>query len=144
VKEEDIVFHLGDVAFGKAAWDLVSQLKGHKILVKGNHDWRVSNSKILNSGFEKIYTESVIINLFSVQHGLNWRVELSHTPLWEKRKEYNIYNLCGHVHDNWKQKSNILNVGIDVWWFKPISVFTLLEYFNSVLWHEADTFKGGL
>ena len=39
VKPSDIIFHLGDVAFGGSElWNrIMPQLNGHKILILGNH-----------------------------------------------------------------------------------------------------------
>jgi calcineurin-like phosphoesterase family protein len=44
IKKQDIVFVLGDVTFDKAGLDLLGNLKGRKILVKGNHDIEVSTA----------------------------------------------------------------------------------------------------
>src|SRR5690606_2613015 len=30
--------------------------------------------------------------------------------------------ICGHVHQNWKFKEKMINVGVDVWDFKPVSI----------------------
>lgn len=38
VKDKDIVFHLGDFAFGRSNISIASRLKGKKRLVMGNHD----------------------------------------------------------------------------------------------------------
>jgi calcineurin-like phosphoesterase family protein len=35
--------------------------------------------------------------------------------------------LCGHVHDKWKVNGKMLNVGVDVWDFKPVSVTDIVK-----------------
>ena len=42
VKEDDIVYHLGDVGFGTTEMlkELISRLNGTKILLRGNHDFK--------------------------------------------------------------------------------------------------------
>jgi calcineurin-like phosphoesterase family protein len=35
--------------------------------------------------------------------------------------------LCGHVHEAWKRHVRVINVGVDVWDFYPVSVDQLLE-----------------
>jgi len=41
------------------------------------------------------------------------------------------YALCGHVHEKWQikkiQDTLIVNVGVDVWNFKPISINEILS-----------------
>ena len=41
VKEDDIVYHLGDVGFGTTEMlkELIGRLNGKKILLRGNHDF---------------------------------------------------------------------------------------------------------
>lgn len=38
VGKDDKVYHLGDVAIGRAGLDIVGRLNGRKVLIKGNHD----------------------------------------------------------------------------------------------------------
>jgi calcineurin-like phosphoesterase family protein len=44
------------------------------------------------------------------------------------------FNFCGHVHEKWKfqaTKRNVLiNVGTDVWNFRPISYTEIMEEFS--------------
>lgn len=35
--------------------------------------------------------------------------------------------LCGHVHEKWLKKDSMVNVGVDVWDFKPVPIEKLLE-----------------
>lgn len=30
--------------------------------------------------------------------------------------------LCGHIHQNWKTRGKMINVGVDVWDFKPVNI----------------------
>ena len=52
VKDEDTVYVLGDFCLGgkEAIKELCSQLKGHKILIKGNHD-HGTNTTYKEAGF---------------------------------------------------------------------------------------------
>jgi calcineurin-like phosphoesterase family protein len=46
------------------------------------------------------------------------------------RPEYppeDTWMLCGHVHEAWKRHGRVINVGVDVWDFYPVSVDQLLE-----------------
>ena len=33
--------------------------------------------------------------------------------------------LCGHVHNHWKTNGRMINVGVDVWDMKPVSIDVL-------------------
>ena len=41
--------------------------------------------------------------------------------------------LCGHVHDLFIHQKNVLNVGVDVWDFKPVSIDQVREYFRKYM-----------
>lgn len=121
VKEGDMFFHIGDFCFrnspgGKAgeggvhkAEHFLGQLNGIKIMLKGNHDGNNS----LKTPIEKMV----------LRYG-GKRMNLVHNPI-HADSDYEI-NLVGHVHEKWKfkklnEKSVMINVGVDVWNFKPVS-----------------------
>jgi calcineurin-like phosphoesterase family protein len=130
VTPEDTVYHLGDFAMGSpVAWPkFTSRLYGHKILVPGNHDR--DRGEMLAIGFNQVLDVNVVVNIDGV---LAW---LNHYPLKDEtaRKfvrppapaEYDIA-LCGHVHQHWKVKQGVVNVGVDVWDFTPISIRQALD-----------------
>jgi len=127
VSIKDTVFHLGDMGFtygqyGSDTQDLptiISRLNGNIILLKGNHDKR-------NNMFPII--ESIKIN----HNGYIWK--LTHRP---QEKPTKRLNLCGHVHEKWKitkspdfssRQGNVtVNVGVDIWDFKPITMEEILK-----------------
>jgi len=88
VKEKDIVYHLGDVAFGGPDnLKLVRQLNGTKHLIMGNHD-HYQMMDYIDAGFVKIrgvmqYKEFI----------------LSHVPLHLGSMKRWKYNIHGHIHD---------------------------------------------
>lgn len=86
VKEKDIVFHLGDFAFGKHNIDIGKRLNGHKKLIMGNHDTYPTNLYL--QYFEKLYGV-----LFYE------RCILSHNPVHPDGlgKRW-ILNIHGHLH----------------------------------------------
>ncbi|MCF1193337.1 metallophosphoesterase, partial [Mangrovimonas sp. AS39] len=53
VRTSDIVFCLGDFAFGRSNVDLAARLNGRKRLVMGNHD--VYNNNVYLQYFEKLF-----------------------------------------------------------------------------------------
>lgn len=112
VRPEDIVYHLGDFALGKASeWPaFLRQLNGaKKILVIGNHDR--SPKQMLEGGFDEVH-EKLEWNGWRLQHhpiATNWKL------------------LCGHIHEKWKRIGWVINVGVDVWDFTPRTIEELLK-----------------
>lgn len=89
VKPEDTIIHLGDVILARASElkDILADLPGTKILVKGNHDWHGNNwylEKWFNFVCDKI--EMTINNI---------NVIFTHAPIWLNDWEINIH---GHWH----------------------------------------------
>lgn len=115
VNPEDTVFHLGDFAMGMySVWPNFCQaLNGRKILILGNHDRK--REKMLAVGFHEVYD--------SISHE-GWL--LVHNPIGLIGKV-----LCGHVHDKWRrhhdEKRDIINVGVDVHNFYPVTLEQLLK-----------------
>lgn len=111
VDPKDLVFVLGDFSFynREKTAQIISQLNGHKVLIKGNHD-RSCNSMI-ELGFDEAYKE--------LEYD-GWR--LSHYPIYD-----GVKTLCGHVHDQWKVDQNNVNVGCDVWGFRPRTLEEVLK-----------------
>lgn len=149
VQPDDIVYYLGDFSMNfSQVRHLVNSLNGKKILVPGNHDEvHPVNKKCrkdpekqreiyLNAGFSEIHLHST---LFIEELGIT--VNLSHMPYkamepgphGDKYENYrldydpNTWLLHGHVHQHWKVKENMINVGIDAWSMKPVSLDQIVE-----------------
>ncbi|MBQ8053163.1 MAG: metallophosphoesterase [Lachnospiraceae bacterium] len=92
VSDNDLVYHLGDFCSGGQARcrELLSQLKGRKFLVIGNHDTYLSPQEWRDLGFEECYNLPVILKDFFI---------LSHAPLYVCRS-MPYANLYGHVHSH--------------------------------------------
>jgi calcineurin-like phosphoesterase family protein len=86
VRDNDMVFHLGDFAFGKHHISLAGRLKGRKKLVLGNHD-TYANRCYLHY-FEKLYGMTYWKNCL-----------LSHMPVHPNGlgKRW-LLNVHGHLH----------------------------------------------
>lgn len=99
VKEDDIVFHLGDFAFGGAeVWkSALERLNGHIHLILGNHD-----IKNFREGYLK-YFESVSFQRQITIEGRS--VYLNHYPFLtyggvHRKEDRTVWQLFGHVHSN--------------------------------------------
>jgi calcineurin-like phosphoesterase family protein len=128
IAPDDEVYFLGDFAFYKekeSARRLLSTLHGRKYLIVGNHDNRKTKSKWIEAGFSLV-DDALIIELSSGRY-----VFLMHNPNWNGWPDYpnisvcDLWKLHGHVHDKWTIKKGLLNVGVDVHSFSPISETTV-------------------
>ncbi len=135
VADEDEVWVVGDVAMGTLADNLplVGLLRGRKRLMAGNHDrcwagkkgWEKWVDRYLEAGFEEIVQGPVETRIGSRQ------VIVSHFPyagdsqdrdrLTEQRPvDRGSWLLHGHVHEKWRTRDRMINVGVDVWDFRPV------------------------
>lgn len=119
VSPNDLVYFLGDFSFHKTdhtQW-LLSQMYGEKILIKGNHD-RLTKRKYLNVGFSEVKDRDYIDDTLLV-----------HNPA---DNYFNCKCICGHVHEKWTIKDNCVNVGVDRWEFRPVSLEKVKGIFNEL------------
>lgn len=143
VHPDDEVYVLGDVAMGKISetLPLVGRLNGHKFLVPGNHDrcWRHHKKrgtwlkKYVEAGFRYVYdVDSMAFKTTKTT------VLLSHFPYEGDSGDEERYPEArpvdrgaplfhGHIHDVWKSNGKQVNVGVDVWDFRPAHLDQLLD-----------------
>jgi len=137
VGPRDVVYYLGDFAMGAAsAWaGFRERLQGRLILVRGNHD-RAAKFMVEEVGFESA-VDNVVVTVDGVRLWLNHyppaadRSDVDHRgrqgyvrPL--APEPYDVA-LCGHVHQLWRIRDGVINVGVDRWSFAPISLGQVLE-----------------
>ncbi len=137
VSPEDTVYILGDFAMGdkdKIPY-LASRLNGKKILILGNHDYSKPGQprkQLLNAGFEAIVERMML-------EDSGKKLFLHHEPLPQSEWGGADLHLSGHVHDCYTRASHIpgqnikpdpegliLNVGVDVCGYKPMTLEQLL------------------
>ena len=116
VKETDTVYHLGDVGFGKfeELKTLVESLNGRKILLRGNHDFKIGVNTWKEIGFLEVYKKKIILD----------NLLLTHAPTEEV--EENQVNVFGHIHDKpidrKFDKKNHVCVSCDIVDYTPVSI----------------------
>ena len=140
VTNDDSVYILGDFSLKRSNYkeylrNIVESMRGNKIIILGNHDG-LKPFDYVDIGFKYVSTYlelPVTINNMIV----GW-LGLTHDPtvaIVDKSKVW----LCGHVHSQWSKIENhdqygnhirILNVGVDVRKFKPISINEIMKEFN--------------
>ena len=121
VGPEDDLWILGDLVVGTRSksrdWldDLFGLLPGRrKHLVTGNHDKEL----VLSLPWD------TVTPLAEVRDGpQNQSQTLCHYPMltWNHARR-DALMMFGHVHDNWLGHRNCVNVGVDVWDFRPVRI----------------------
>ena len=141
VRPNDEVWHLGDVAMGLLEITLqqVRRLHGRKYLVAGNHDRCWSHlSPQRRAGWDTFYTD-IGFTLLPEQTTLlvsGRQVNVSHFPYrgdsGDNDRHANArpdddgrWLLHGHVHTRWQQRDQMINVGVDVWDYRPVHLTAL-------------------
>ena len=112
VTPDDIVYHLGDVAFGNTGLECARRCVGHKHLILGNHDRGFSKTKFKLAGFESINLGPYYLKVDNTTYMLN--------HMYPDFIGQEFISFCGHAHDTWKFKHHYLNVGVDQWNFTPV------------------------
>jgi len=129
IREQDIVISLGDIVFTKGEsskiFKIIKQLKGRKILVKGNHD-RKSYSFYLSHGFD------FICERFDWYYN-HKKILFLHDPnkITSEDIKKHDFIIHGHIHNKLKmirkRKNCILaNVSVEQINYTPISLISLL------------------
>lgn len=143
VEADDVVYVLGDFAMGLLGQTLplVAQLAGFKILVPGNHDrcWIGHGGTrqgwietYLAAGFDEIHQGTFELDIAGTT------VQVNHFPYvgdshdgdrFEKWRPVDAggWLLHGHVHERWLLRERMINVGVDVWDFYPVSEGALAD-----------------
>lgn len=135
VGAKDTTFILGDFAFSGVvkAKEILRRLNGVKYLVMGNHDWHNKAHKWEEIGFSifdetKTQDHIVIGNEFVTLSHFPYKGHMHDERYFEKAPEdQGGWLLHGHVHKAWKVKNKMINVGVDVWDYKPVSLEEIKE-----------------
>ena len=148
VKPEDTVYVLGDFSLAQSAVPTFTPiLNGTKYLVPGNHDFchsyhKKSRNPEARANWVKKYTDwgwIVLPEQTTLEIEGVTTVNMCHHPYELKEpgddkylnwrpKDDGRWLLCGHVHHNWKFGERVINVGTDVWDFKPVSIEVIKEH----------------
>lgn len=138
VRPEDTLVLLGDVAMGRLeeTVPLLAQFPGRLVLVPGNHDkcWVGRGAKAAKaeelylSVFDEIWHAPDPVEVGgrrALLHHFPFRGSGDHTAV-ERYSEFRPVDtgewlLHGHVHNVWRQRGRMINVGVDAWGGYPVS-----------------------
>ena len=114
LKESDITYHIGDFSLHSESnkyrvKTILEKLNGTHVLILGNHD-QLKPFSYVDIGFQSVHTYLKVEEF-----------NLAHDPATATVKQDEWW-LCGHVHNLFQIVKNVVNVGVDVWNFYPISI----------------------
>lgn len=125
VKDNDIVYHLGDV-WMTGNPELLYNLRGRKRLIVGNHD------KLKNPILHKVFQKIMMWRMFP-EYGLL----LTHVPVHEsalfrgatgnEKNPKQLLNVHGHIHNNPSPKGPYKCVCVEQINYTPISIEELKQ-----------------
>lgn len=101
VKEDDIVFVLGDLGFCgiEKLRLLMSQLKGKIFLIQGNHDSDKIVNKLYDEGLIEDYFKILEVTIINDEECPNQQLTLCHFPMIDwNNKEKGAWMIHGHQH----------------------------------------------
>lgn len=155
VRDGELTYHLGDFSLDeRMIRRILPKLRGRHILVAGNHDcchpchhrWQRYTRRAVDAGFLRVVTDGYVLasgerddtgadvcgvgaDGFRLCHfpyaGGGDRTEVERYAEW-RPKDQGAWLLHGHVHGAWKNKVRMLNVGVDVRDYAPVSLQELL------------------
>lgn len=141
VGDEDTVIYLGDFSLGeRPIVEILPVLNGKKLLIAGNHDrvhpaWhrnkaqKAANKKAIYAanGFDEVLLNDICYIGETAVNLCHFPYTGDHTSAGERYPQYRPKDdgkwlLHGHVHQLWKKRGKMINVGVDVWDFFPVSI----------------------
>lgn len=138
VAPNDHVIHHGDFTFRRDTEIILQQLNGTHTLISGNHDPIWTHAKGGEQRKQNIAADYAAASWKEIHPGgeLHTTIDgidvlLSHLPYTGDSHEHDRYRslrpvnnglplICGHVHDAWRTNGNQINVGVDVWDYRPV------------------------
>jgi len=137
----DTVWHLGDFSLDpRTVSRILPRLNGHHNLVVGNHDAiHPSRSEGKRTRWALTYSEAgfrtVATDVYLPLPGLGV-ARMCHMPYKGDSRDCHVDRhekwrpvpgnedilLHGHVHGKWRTASRMVNVGVDVWDWRPVSL----------------------
>lgn len=124
VGENDILFHLGDIALGKREQleALAPKLHGRIFLIRGNHD----RSGKANADWYRSLGFTLVPDDFTIDYQ-GWTVTFSHRPDPAKTRYPKHLQVHGHIHSRLWDNRRHINISVEHTDFRPVAVTELLD-----------------
>lgn len=121
VKKNDKVYHLGDIIMRGSAWafeEIIPQLNGEIVLIKGNHDKAKLN--VYARYFKDVRSE-IHMKTYEGDMALFTHRPIRLTGSELEFRGYEVFNIHGHIHQNTIDDDKYINVSVEVIDYTPIS-----------------------
>lgn len=136
VRADDRVFHLGDFAYGCSrahARSVFDRLNGRKFLIRGNHDARSEDLPWAGPVVDVLKTT---IQDSGMRKGVDvWLSHYAHVT-WPDSHRGRIH-CFGHSHGAIQPTTRSLDVGVDNWAYRPVTIPEILEHLAEVVAQES-------
>lgn len=129
VKPGDLVWHLGDITFDKQKFmeKILNKLHGKIRITIGNHD-DVKFLAGLGRIEKLVESRRFDDHLFLASHR-----PLHRDNLWNHRKQREVAQVCGHIHQNDPPDGLYINVCVERTDYKPIHIDDLTQQVAKLL-----------
>lgn len=134
IGEDDELYHIGDVSVSIEGIAFMDRIKcKNRTLILGNYDVdKPEKMPLLHEAFNGRVFDSML----DVFDGVT--VYLNHYPVNGVKHSAAIphaLSIVGHIHGLWKVQPNMINVGVDAWHFRPVSMTQILFVLNAIQHH---------
>lgn len=123
---DDIIIIAGDIFLCHTAkmFEVINQLNGYKILVRGNHDTQSRTKLIRRLGFDELYDNPYYIKVPNIG-----RLIVTHCPLPDDELGPKEFNIHGHTHNLRPNDDKHFCVSAEMIDYTPIHLNEIIEYF---------------
>jgi len=125
ITNNDTLIFIGDFCTRDSRYlnvykDILSKIRGKKILVLGNHD-KLDPFQYIEVGFYSVHTH-LEMNIDEIE------TIIIHDPSHSCMDRSKLF-LCGHTHDLFKIRKNCINLSVELWNYTPVEWETLKELY---------------
>lgn len=137
VSSEDEVYIVGDLSYngGKTPVQYLSRLRGIKHLIRGNHDVGIVDA-------ERFFDYCASVTDFLEIDDQGRHVILCHYPILHEKGGYmvhgHIHNQRNHAYELLRELPRVLNAGVDVNFYRPVTLDELIENNRKLYSGEAE------
>ena len=143
IKDNDVFFYLGDIAFRyaneedqKKSQEIMSKIPGIKVFILGNHDKMLGQEYFTACGFDYVFEE------------LEWKNYIfTHEPINMDTKPSNMINIHGHIHnmETYNTTDGKRNVNVYPMWFdnKPVTLDYIINHIDELTKNHSWNWNAG-
>lgn len=143
IKDNDVFFYLGDIAFRyaneedqKNSQEIMSKIPGIKVFILGNHDKMLGQEYFTACGFDYVFEE------------LEWKNYIfTHEPINMDTKPSNMLNIHGHIHnmETYNTTDGKRNVNVYPMWYdnKPVTLDYIINHVDELTKNHSWNWNAG-